>query len=79
MEDPFLEVWLFAEDDVVVVTWNGEFYKGFAHSMKELRAHADIVHEFMIGAMKNPKCKVGLWEWKIKNNWTSLDGMQIAI
>ena len=69
-----IEVWMEENDDLAVITRDGNFAGVLAQDEKYVRAHADRLHEAMIAVMKVPDHKSGLWVWKISYGWTQIRG-----
>jgi hypothetical protein len=58
------------EDDLcAILTVDGEFIKIISdYDFEDICTEGDLIHEFMIEAMKEEDAKVGAWLWHIDND-----------
>jgi hypothetical protein len=78
MDEEFL-IMLQPNDNVAILTLDGEMRQGLVRHPKQLWNNADAIQELMIFAMKKPASRSGLWLWKIRNNWSEIVGWQYEV
>ena len=57
---------LHENDLCAIITKDGEFVKIISqYNDDEIYSEADLIHEFMIEAMKDREAREGIWVWRI--------------
>lgn len=64
------------DDEVGVLTLDGEFAGVVGPSMGYVVERADQLQEAMIAVMKVPDHRKGWWLWRIGYGWTQIRGMR---